>query len=211
MKVSDAPSPDEASFTVALLMGGQSKRMGHNKAYLRLGDAEGLSWERQAALLEQLEPQAQLLSLRPHQPRPELDASWETVFDDVLDAGPLAGITACLDATTTPWLLVLAVDLLAMQVEPLRQLLHHAQEHQRGAIFQSPRCYETLAAVYPKAALPSAQRALKDGDYRLQAWVRHLIEAGVLDAVPTAGRERTFLKNINTREAYADYLRRPIP
>ena len=85
-------------FSAALLMGGRSRRMGVDKASLTDPESGLASWERQVKLLESLNPDDRLLSLRAGQSKPGELASWRTVTDVIHDAGPISGLTACLDA-----------------------------------------------------------------------------------------------------------------
>jgi hypothetical protein len=68
-------------------------------------------------------------------------------------AGPLAGIEAALDASTSPLLLVLAVDMPGMSADVLQQLIGQCAKT-TGVIPLVDGIIEPLAAVYPKSALP---------------------------------------------------------
>ncbi len=186
-------------------MGGRSRRMGTgiDKAYLPAPDTGQPSWERQAGLLEKLNPQARFLSLRPGQSAPPLPATWRVIVDEIADTGPIGGIAACLAALQTDLLLVLAIDLLGMQPRPLQDLMAHA-ESGRGAVFQQDGFYEPLIAVYPKAAATSAAGFLHQGGRRLQPWLCTLKDEGMINVLPVRKAFSGYFVNVNDVEAYTE-------
>ena len=186
-------------FAVALLVGGRSLRMGVDKAYL-IDPVSGLeSWMRQMHVLEELEPQERFLSIREGQAQPDGCLAWRSVTDAIPDAGPLAGIAACLHATEQPFVLMLGIDLLSMRAEALKPLL----EMGSGAVYVNAQgLYEPLAAVYPKEAMASAFEFLASGERRLQDWISQGIRAGWMHAVPLPRERAVDFLNVNTREDY---------
>jgi len=190
--------------SVALLMGGQSRRMGVDKAYL-VDPVSGLtSWERQVQLLESLNPDERILSLRQGQTAPDGANAWRPVYDSVVDAGPISGLTACLTAAQQSLVLTLGVDLLAMETAVLGHLLGLASVN-TGAVYQNAQgYYEPLAAVYPKSAADSAQNFLTNGRRRLQDWLGQGVETGWMHAVPLSSDEEKAFLNVNTE---ADYVK----
>ncbi len=106
-------------FAAVLLAGGQSRRMGRDKALL-LVDGGRVLWERQLDVLRSLGP-AELFISGPARPGFPYDV--RLLEDERPGLGPLSGIVAALEAMTTPLLVVLAVDLPAMRADFLRGLL----------------------------------------------------------------------------------------
>ncbi len=157
-------------FAAVLLAGGQSRRMGRDKALLPLPDGR-LLWQRQLALLKELEPSAVFLA---GPPRPGFPASLRQIDDETPGLGPLGGIVAALRATSAPLLVVLAVDLPAMTAGFLRTLLAEATAR-TGVVPRQPETgfYEPLAAVYPTSCLPLAEQTLQQPDRSLQTFLRH--------------------------------------
>src|SRR4030067_3307885 len=90
--------------TAIILAGGDSQRVGSDKANLLL-DGQTLL-QRVTATMRQVFPQI-ILSVRA--PRPEVELP--QVCDDPSYAGPLAGLVAGLGHITTPWAFVVACDM----------------------------------------------------------------------------------------------------
>ena len=184
-----------ATFSAALLAGGQSRRMGRDKALLP-GKGHAFLWQRQLELLEELRPHRVFWS---GFPRPGLGAAIAVVADRVPDAGPLAGITACLEALETELLVVVAVDLPRMTVPFLRRLLL-AGTAAHGIVPRRNGRFEPLAAVYPKAILPLAQRHLAEGRLALQEFASAGIAGGWLQALEVAPEHGALFHNLNRPE-----------
>ena len=153
------------SFAAVLLAGGQSRRMGRDKALLPLPGGR-LLWERQLAVLRSLEP-AELFISGPARPGFPGDAFLLT--DAQLGLGPLSGIAAALEAMRTPLLVVLAVDLPAMEPGFLRGLL--ARSEPGTGVVPFGEFFEPLAAVYPRECLDIARGCLQNRKLSLQDFI----------------------------------------
>jgi molybdopterin-guanine dinucleotide biosynthesis protein A len=184
------PSP---TFDAALLAGGRSTRMGRDKAEVVVG---GLPlWQLQLVKLRTLAPCELFISGRLD--GPYANASVEIVPDRTPGFGPLAGIAAVLERATTSLVLVLAVDLPAMTPAFLVRLTERATIPRHGDNF------EPLAAVYPKAALPIAERILGEEDRSLQRFARELIEKGIVRPLDIGEHELPLFRNVNRPEDLA--------
>lgn len=184
-----------ATFSAALLAGGKSRRMGRDKALLPVGNQAHL-WQRQLALLEKLAPRRIFWS---GHARPGLPAEVTVVPDAAENAGPLAGISACLDALEDDLLLVLAVDLPCMNAAFLsRLLLERAPGH--GAVPRRDGRFEPLAAVYPREMRGLARRHLDACRLAMQNFAAEGIEAGLLDVLDVSPEEFALFHNLNRPE-----------
>src|SRR5437867_2135004 len=95
------------TLTAVLFAGGESRRMGADKAMLEIG-GEPL-WARQLRRLRELQPERILISARS---KPAwCPAEIETVLDEPPSRGPLSGLAAALKIIQTTHLLALAIDL----------------------------------------------------------------------------------------------------
>lgn len=186
-------------FSGAVLAGGNSTRMGRDKAGLALADGETLL-HRTVALLRAAGAAEVLVSVRAGQTRGV--PGTREIPDELPDAGPLAGLAAVLGASAQPQVLVLAVDLARMTPEFLRELRARAATG-RGVVPVDARGVQPLAAVYPAAAAESARRALADGRRSLRAWAEELARAGLVELWPVPAAAAGALANCNTPEDWA--------
>lgn len=178
------------SVAAVLLCGGQSTRMGRDKAFI---DWQGRPlWQVQLEKLQQLGPERVLISCRAEQEVRQVfnlsSKAPEFIFDPPnTDDGPLGAITRCLELVQTP-LLVLAVDMPWMTIEFLRDHILP------GGFFRGPHGFEALCAVYEPGMLPTMQKALAERRLALQ----RVIEA-CQPRVHELGTEHApFFRNANT-------------
>jgi molybdopterin-guanine dinucleotide biosynthesis protein A len=183
------------SLTAVLFVGGESRRMGADKATLMIA-GEPL-WMRQLNTLRKLHPDQLLISARS---RPSwTPADVEVVLDEPPSQGPLSGLTAALRHSRTTHLLALAIDLPEMSSDHLMELWRLART-EAGVI---PRCgnyYEPLAAIYPGAAASMAERALAAGRLSLQALVENLLERKRACIHPIDEANQHLYRNVNSRD-----------
>lgn len=183
------------AFSAVLLAGGQSRRMGRDKAFLEI-DGRPL-WQRQLRLLRALAPQEVFLA------GPER-AEWngeecEIIADAQPGAGPLGGLVAALRRASTPLLLALAIDLPNMTSDYLRGLLAGCTAI-RGMIPRTSNHFEPLAAIFPIAALPIAVRCLESENYSLQRFAEICLNEQFVRQQIVAPEEARFFLNLNTPE-----------
>ena len=182
-----------ADFAAVLLAGGQSRRMGRDKALLPLPDGR-LLWERQLGILRELGPAELFIS---GFVRPGFPEDVPLLADELPGRGPLGGIAAALAAMRSPRLVVLAVDLPAMTAGFLSRLLGESPDG-RGIV---PRhggpngFYEPLAAVYPVGCRTLARERLAGEDWSLQTFVR--AAGGALREHQIAATEEPLFANWN--------------
>jgi molybdenum cofactor guanylyltransferase len=185
-------------FTAALLAGGQSKRMGQDKAYLTVEWA-GASiplWERQWTVLQSVAP-GKLVISGPRKPGyPPSVPVWP---DDWTGVGPLGGITTCLSRMQSAFVLVLAIDLPQIQPAFVKKLLARSMGR-CGVVPRRHDRFEPLIALYPAAALPVAIDQLRKQDYVLQHFVAKLLENHLIVGYEVAADEQVQLENWNTPE-----------
>jgi len=167
------------AFTAALIAGGESSRMGQDKAFLEVGGRP--LWRLQLDLLARLAPSQVILSANAAQQFPELPDAVTLVRDPVADGGPLSGLAAVLGASRQARVLVIAVDMPRLAPDFLAGLLGAegavVYRHDGGR-------FEPFPAVYPTAAAPAAWEALRAGRLALQDFLRDLVDAGSMAAWP---------------------------
>jgi molybdenum cofactor guanylyltransferase len=143
------------NFSAVILAGGQSSRMGSDKAWLKLNGQTLLA--RQIKLARDSGAAEVWISGRVGVDYSGLDG--RVVFDAFHDAGPLAGIERALDAASHSLCLTLAVDMPELTPALLQKLLSHC-EASRGVVPWMNNRMEPLAAVYPRFSHALARQLL---------------------------------------------------
>jgi molybdopterin-guanine dinucleotide biosynthesis protein A len=180
------------TFAAVLLAGGESRRMGRDKATMNFGGQP--LWQRQLQMLRGLRPESIMVSARTAPDWLPVDA--QALLDDAPSRGPLSGLTKALAAIETTHLVVLAVDLPFMTADELSRSLKVATEH-CGVVPSVGRRAEPLAAVYPVEAIDDFTGALAGTDFSLQSVVRKLAAAGKVRLRPVPETDANLYQNWN--------------
>lgn len=181
-------------FSAVLLAGGQSNRMGRDKAGL-LFAGEPL-WQRQLATLRAAGADQLLISGPAH--GPYADAGLPILADAAPGLGPLAGLAAALRHARCEWLLVLAIDLPDMRADFLAHLAERAAAQGRGLIPHDAAGLEPLAAVYPRACLPLAEEHLRTADRSMHGFIERAVSQNLVALHPLTSAQRPLFRNLNT-------------
>lgn len=182
--------------TGAVLAGGESRRMGRDKAALVVG--ENPLWQRQVKLLRDAGASLVGVVRRPGQPALALPANIPLWQDAVSGIGPLVGLHAALTACSTDFLAVVATDMPRLEAGWFQWLGGFCSTGCGAMACRSDNTFEPLAAIYPKAALAEATRRLAGPDFSLQSLADALIAQKHLVSVPLADADLWQVENWNT-------------
>lgn len=188
------------TITAVLFVGGESRRMGVDKATL-LFEGEPF-WFRQTNILRELKPEKLCISARA---KPDwLPRDVELISDQPPSRGPLSGLVAALNVAQTTHLLALAVDLPRMNATHLKRIVELAAP-KCGVIPVTQHGLEPLCAIYPvtKTVISAAGEALVSKDVSLQHFARGLLEHGNLREFVVGPGELKFYLNANTPEEFS--------
>jgi molybdopterin-guanine dinucleotide biosynthesis protein A len=180
------------TFSALLLAGGESRRMGRDKATMEFGGQP--LWERQLRLLRVLGPEKIFVSARTAPAW--LPGDVELVLDDPPSRGPLSGLTKALATLRATHLIALAVDMPFMTADELRQLLEQVMKG-CGVVPVIGNHAEPLAAIYPAEAATDFQSALAGRDYSLQTVAHQLAAAGKVKLRPVPEADAHLYRSVN--------------
>jgi molybdenum cofactor guanylyltransferase len=175
-----------------LLAGGQSRRMGEDKATL-LFRGKPL-WHIQLDLLRKLEPAEIFVSAR-------TDPAWRPtdvrfVADEPPSRGPLSGLTATLARIQGSHLLALAIDMPFMNEGHLRAFCGQIRPGS-GVLPMIGNRAEPLAAIYPIQTYDRFAAALSGVDLSMQTLTKQLVKIGRLHVIKVSQKEQQFYRNLN--------------
>ena len=180
------------NISAVLLAGGESRRMGKDKAML-LFNGEPL-WRIQLDVLRKLAPVEILISARNDPAWRPADLSF--VADAPPSRGPLSGINAALARAPTTHLLTLAIDMPFMNEQYLRSLCRGIAAG-RGVIPVIGERAEPLAAIYPMEARADFAAALSGSDFSLRKLAKELLSRDRLRVAQVKKEEEVLFRNLN--------------
>lgn len=177
--------------TGVILAGGQSRRMGQNKALLSLGGQTFL--DRIAGVLTPLVQELVVVD------NGALAGHWQGTLwqDNYPQQGPAAGIETALSQLQTSHALVVGCDFPLLEAAPLTYLLENSIPKQ-STIFSLAGRWQPLVGVYAKAHHVYFEKALQQQQLQLRAVLQKLPLQVCACPVPW----EACLSNINTLEAY---------
>lgn len=181
--------------TGVILAGGQSRRMGQNKALLSLGGQSFL--ERIAGVLAPLVQEVVVVD------NGALAEHWAGTLwgDNYPHQGPVAGIETALSQLSTSHTLVVGCDFPLLEAAPLTYLLQQSQPHQ-STIFSLAGRWQPLVGVYAQTHHSYFEIALQQQQLQLMA----VLQALPLQVCPCPIQWSQQLSNINTLKAYQQLL-----
>lgn len=183
------------NFSAVILAGGQSRRMGCDKARIALHGKTLLAT--QIERVRMLAPTELFIS-----GRADVDYSSHAcpvLLDDIPDGGPLAGIFAALLTASTSHLLVLAVDMPLIRSELLANLVELSSDS-TGVVPRCGGCVEPLAAVYPTDAASIAERMFRHNLRSVRAFAENCMRRRLVRFLQVTEPDWPCFMNCNSRD-----------
>jgi molybdopterin-guanine dinucleotide biosynthesis protein A len=178
-----------------VLAGGQSRRMGVNKALLEI-DGKPLI----RILIDRILPVTERILISSNDSQSYSFLDFPVIPDHFPGNGPLAGFHSAMLYTTCPLYIILACDLPNLKTALLRSLVDLAEGFDAAVPRTADGIIHPLCAVYRRTCLPSIERALARGANKV---IRTFLDdrLAVRWITPEEGRfEDADLANINTPE-----------
>lgn len=189
------------TLSAVLLAGGESRRMGTDKATALFAGAP--LWKRQLRLLRLLEPEEVFVSAR-------MEPVWRPpdvplVLDKPPSRGPMTGIAAALAVMKTSHLLALAVDMPFVTKADVLTLVS-STKNGCGAVPLVRNRAEPLAAIYAKESEPEFAAALSGSDTSVQLLITSLSEIGQVQLVEVSGEAAERYRSVNWPKDLAEAI-----
>lgn len=186
--------------TLAVLAGGQSRRMGRDKAFLPYGRSTLI--EETVRPLEKLFNEV-LVVVSPGQDVPSL--SWRTAADDVSGEGPLRGILTGLRNARNEAVFILACDAPGLSAAVVQKIAAASAGADIAIVVTYGGLREPLLGVYRKSVVPDIEALLRSGERSILP----LFGRVKMREVPFERRD--IPANINTPEEYRAFTGNEIP
>ena len=185
--------PERVELSAVVLAGGESRRMGRDKAWLETGGQPliRLAVEKVRSLgIREI-----FISGRPGEDYSALRCP--VLLDLEPGFGPLGGLERGLHACASPFLLVLAVDLPRMTTLFLRKILARC-DRLTGVVPRLGSELEPLAAIYPKRCHAFAFQALVGFHRAARDFAAACLRERAVRALPVATADVRCFANWNT-------------
>jgi len=141
--------------TAVILTGGESRRMGRDKAMVKIKGKAMVGY-----IVEALDPLFSdiLISVREYRS----DVTLPQIIDSSSERGPMIGINSALQAVQTDWLFVIACDMPFVCTDLIHTLALKRDQHEAVLTHVSDRP-QPLFGFYAKSSLPLMQRRIAEG------------------------------------------------
>ncbi len=155
-----------------LLCGGKSRRMGFDKAFLKIDDHWLLL--QQAKALSEIFSQVVLVSnsIEKFQEMP-LQHSYILLEDHYPETGPLGAIATAMEEVESEFFFVMACDMPFLDPQSVATLQQHIKDAQ-VVLYEHQGKQEPLLAFYHKSCLPVFQKQLDQKQLRIRAGFQDL-------------------------------------
>jgi molybdopterin-guanine dinucleotide biosynthesis protein A len=189
--------PRYPDITGLILAGGQSKRMGTDKAFLKIAGVPLIV--RVHTVLAPLFADVLIAAGSRTPKRGPFPA--RALYDPTPGQGPLAGLVTGLKAARTPWLFMVACDMPNLDPKVIARILDERADGLLAVVPESPGGPESCHALYARAALPVIEAAMAEGE-RAPHRLFNRLHAHIIPKAEIAAIDPTFrsLANLNTRD-----------
>ena len=195
------PEISNVSLSAIVLAGGQSTRMGHDKALIKVSGVPLLRRVCEAAL--HCTKQVYVVTAWVDRHRPILPPHCHLIVD-IHRQGPLVGFTHGLAQTQTDWVLLLACDLPRLQGETLQLWTAELETLSPDTIALLPysqKGWEPLCGFYRRRCLSDLQQFVNQGRRSFQSWLSNQ------QVQELRLENREILLNCNTPQDLEDFSR----
>jgi len=184
----------KAQVSAAVLAGGESLRLGQDKAFLKWGEQTLLGH-----LLTKLDPlfPELLVSVKDTRKFQQIHPCGRLVVDAISGQGSLVGIYSALSAASYPYLFVLACDMPLADAMVIHRLIDDRLDYD-AVIPQTAGGLEPLCAVYSRRCLEPIRRQMQRNDFKAS----NLLHGVKTKIVRVSEEEEKSFLNINTPADY---------
>lgn len=183
--------------SAAILCGGQSRRMGTDKARLTWNGQDFLD-----RITESLSPADEIL-LSVAQPDQFAEKTPPKVVDLFPECGPLSGLYSSLIACKNALLFAVSCDMPLVDFSTVLLLLSHLEERDDAVVpIDGNGRIQPLCALYRKRTAPIFLQQLQRRDYR----IRSVFSEFSTKYVPLSPPQDRVFQNLNTPQDYRCFL-----
>ena len=181
--------------SAVVLIGGQSLRMGKDKAFLKYNNQTFLE-----LLLQQLSVCDETL-ISVNDKNKYQESKHLIVEDEIREIGPLGGIYSCLKVCKNDYLFVCATDMPFLESKIIYFIGEFFSSSYDCFVIKSANKIHPLCAVYHKNCIPIIEKMIEAGNYRLMDLLGELKVKYI--PLEYSCFDDEIVSNINTVQAYS--------
>ena len=182
--------------TAIILAGGQSRRMGQDKAVLEINGTPAIKH-----VCEQLRSHFDQILVSSNNTEKHSIPGVMVVPDEVAGKGPLLGIASALRISRNDTNFVIACDIPEVDIGFVRRLIRNSRTFDAVVPQTGPSQYEPLFAVYKKSTLAAIDESIISGNYK----ILDPLKKCKVNYVKLLQAEQ--IKNLNTMNDYRQFVR----
>lgn len=194
--VNSSPTNSTLSLAALILAGGQSSRMGQDKALI-LWDGTPLI-QRVCQVAAECCQQVYILTPWPERYQDRLQpGNYQFVLESQPGQGPLVALAQGLAEISADWILLLACDLPLLRADMIQEWANQLNQLPSTVLAQVPcqaNRWEPMCGFYRHEALPELKRFVEQGGRSFQTWLEQL----PVEPIPASPLWSEMLWNCNT-------------
>ncbi len=175
-------------FTGIVIAGGQSKRMGFDKAQIIYQNQSFLEHA-----IDLITPFTSDIIISSN--RAVSNSDYTVIADEYKNIGPIGGLATCLSQIPSEYALIVPVDLPLLTPEIIQYLIDHFDPNKQINILSLDNRPQMLVGIYRKKTLPIITQHIERQDYKL----RNLLKNASSKTIDGTAFARLFL-NVNHPE-----------
>ena len=181
--------------TAIVLAGGNSSRMGKEKAFLEIGGRFLIEY-----VYNQLLAYFEVILISANNKEKYSFLGAEVIPDKIPGTGPLMGIASALEASKSEINFIIACDIPDIDISYVKKMIHECKDYDGVVPIKRKSKYEPLYAVYKKSMLKAMNEVLSSGNNKIS----EVFKLCNLKYITLKDTSR--LKNLNTVKDYEEYL-----
>lgn len=184
--------------TAIILAGGKSSRMGEEKSLLPIDGKPLIQF-----IIDQLEGHFDEILIGANEKQKYSFTQRKIVADIEQGKGPLMGVYSCLKESESDKNFITACDIPIMNIKFIKQMINISDSFDIVMPVSDGSEYEPLYAVYRKAVLTNAEKAISRNGRR----VIELLDDSKVKLVDFSNQ--SWYRNINYKEDYFEFISKP--
>ena len=188
------------AFSVGILAGGKSTRMGQNKALMEYQNETMIGRiSREFSKLGEVLVSASARGLYEAE-------GLRVVYDEAKEIGPIEGIRQLVTASGEEYIFICAADMPFVTVELAKYLAEFISSDYDCYVVADEERVHPLCAIYSKRILPVIEELIREGKYRLMELLSRVRTKYI--SLEHTTFDRRVLRNVNTKD---EFLRLSLP